>query len=59
MTRAKDRLFLCRARERLWRGRRRALPASPFLADIESELVKVQHMQASARKRVLQQLKLL
>ncbi|HXQ67749.1 MAG TPA: UvrD-helicase domain-containing protein [Alphaproteobacteria bacterium] len=59
MTRAKDRLFLCRARERLWRGRRRALPASPFLADIESELVKVQHMQASARKPAQQQLKLL
>src|SRR5208282_2394784 len=59
MTRAKDRLFLCRARERLWRGRRRALPASPFLADIESELVKVQHMQAPARKPALQQLKLL
>ncbi|HYB55153.1 MAG TPA: UvrD-helicase domain-containing protein [Alphaproteobacteria bacterium] len=59
MTRAKDRLFLCRARERLWRGRRRALPASPFLADIESELVKVQHMPAPARKPAQQQLKLL
>jgi DNA helicase II / ATP-dependent DNA helicase PcrA len=42
MTRAKDRLLLSRALKRRWRGRVRALPPSPYLADIESELVKQQ-----------------
>jgi DNA helicase-2/ATP-dependent DNA helicase PcrA len=49
MTRAKDRLLLSRALKRRWRGRVRALPPSPYLADIESELVKQQ--QAQARRR--------
>jgi hypothetical protein len=39
MTRAKDRLVLSRALKRLWRGRVHAQAPSPFLADIESELV--------------------
>jgi uncharacterized protein (TIGR00375 family) len=38
MTRAKDRLFLTRARERSWRGAVRALPASPFLGEIGAHL---------------------
>jgi len=42
MTRARDRLILSRARQRRWRGRSRKLEASPFLADIEHELVKHQ-----------------
>jgi DNA helicase-2/ATP-dependent DNA helicase PcrA len=39
MTRAKDRLIVSRAAQRAWRGRVRALDPSPFLRDIESELV--------------------
>ena len=42
MTRAKDRLILVRALKRLWRGKLRQLPGSPFLGDIEAELVKQQ-----------------
>ncbi len=42
MTRAKDRLFLTRAEERAWRGKRRRLDASPFLRDIEAELLRDQ-----------------
>jgi DNA helicase II / ATP-dependent DNA helicase PcrA len=42
MTRAKDRLVLSRALKRLWRGRVREQAPSPFLADIESELLKQQ-----------------
>src|SRR5262249_25030852 len=42
ITRAKDRLILSRAHQRRWRGRRRKLEASPFLADIEHELLKHQ-----------------
>jgi len=42
MTRAKDRLIMVRALKRLWRGKLRQLPASPFLGDIEAELVKQQ-----------------
>ncbi len=42
MTRAKDRLFLTRAEERTWRGKHRKLDASPFLTDIEAELLRDQ-----------------
>ena len=49
MTRAKDRLVLSRALKRLWRGRVHTQAASPFLADIESELVKEQR--ADLRRR--------
>jgi uncharacterized protein (TIGR00375 family) len=38
MTRAKDRLFLTRAAERFWHGKRRALPPSPFLGAIPDAL---------------------
>jgi DNA helicase-2/ATP-dependent DNA helicase PcrA len=58
MTRAKDRLVLSRAQKRLWRGRVRAQAPSPFLADIESELVK-QQQAALRRKRDDRQLKLI
>ena len=50
MTRAKDRLVLSRAAERLWRGERRTLGASPFLADIEHGLVTRQ--QTESRRRL-------
>jgi len=57
MTRAKDRLVLSRAVKRHWRGRVRAQAPSPFLADIESELVKQQQAQLR-RKPEDRQLKL-
>ena len=40
VTRAKSKLFLCRARKRLWRGTVRELPPSPYLADIEEALLE-------------------
>jgi uncharacterized protein (TIGR00375 family) len=49
MTRAKDLLFLSRALKRQWRGRVREQKPSPFLADIESALVKQQ--QAEGRRK--------
>ncbi len=58
MTRAKDRLILSRAHERFWRGRTRRLDPSPFLDDIESELVKHQQAQATRRKPEDRQLRL-
>jgi len=42
VTRAKDRLYLSRAVERMWRGERRAQPPSPFLSDITPELIEEQ-----------------
>jgi DNA helicase-2/ATP-dependent DNA helicase PcrA len=58
MTRAKDRLILSRARQRLWRGSPHWLEPSPFLRDIENELVKHQPMQPARGKREDRQLKL-
>lgn len=58
MTRAKDRLILSRARQRLWRGRPQMLEPSPFLRDIENELVKHQPTQPARTKREDRQLKL-
>ena len=40
VTRAMTRLYLCRARKRLWRGRVREMPPSPYLADIEERLLE-------------------
>ena len=40
VTRAKTKLYLCRAKKRLWRGKVRELPPSPFLADIEERLLE-------------------
>ena len=51
ITRAKDRLFLSRALKRHWHGRVRAQKPSPFLADIESELVRQQQARAAAQAR--------
>jgi DNA helicase-2/ATP-dependent DNA helicase PcrA len=49
MTRAKERLFLCRARQRLWRGAVREMAASPFLHPIEEQLLE--RRQTMTRKR--------
>ena len=40
VTRAKSKLFLTRAGKRLWRGKVRQLPPSPYLADIEERLLE-------------------
>jgi DNA helicase-2/ATP-dependent DNA helicase PcrA len=40
MTRAKERLFLCRAQKRLWQGKVRKMRASPFLRDIKDDLLE-------------------
>jgi DNA helicase II / ATP-dependent DNA helicase PcrA len=58
MTRAKDRLVLSRAAKRLWRGRVREQKPSPFLADIEAELVKHQRTELLPRRAEDRQLKL-
>jgi DNA helicase-2/ATP-dependent DNA helicase PcrA len=58
MTRAKDRLILTRANQRRWRGSVRPLPPSPFLATIESELLKVQRSEGLKRKPENRQLNL-
>jgi ATP-dependent DNA helicase UvrD/PcrA len=58
MTRAKDRLILSRARQRLWRGKVRSLEPSPFLGDIETELVRHQQAQPARRKPEDKQLSL-
>ena len=59
MTRAKDRLFLSRAVERHWRGRPRRMGPSPYLSDIEGELVRQSRMVALRRRPEDHQLKLL
>jgi len=58
ITRAKDRLILSRASKRLWRGRMRSLGPSPFLADIENELVKQQRAEPARARPDRLQLKL-
>jgi DNA helicase II / ATP-dependent DNA helicase PcrA len=58
MTRAKDRLVLSRAAKRLWRGRVGEQKPSPFLDDIEVELVKHQHAEFLPRRPQDRQLKL-
>jgi uncharacterized protein (TIGR00375 family) len=59
MTRAMDRLFLCRAEERYWHGRRQALAPSSFLTDIEHELLKRERSEPGRRREEERQLKLL
>lgn len=49
MTRARDRLFLCHARKRFWRGQVRARAISPFVQAIEQTLMELS--QAPARRR--------
>ena len=40
VTRAQTKLYLCRAGKRLWRGKIRELPPSPYLTDIEEQLLE-------------------
>ena len=40
VTRARARLYLCRARKRRWRGKVRDMAPSPYLADIEERLLE-------------------
>jgi superfamily I DNA/RNA helicase len=58
MTRARDRLLLSRAKQRLWRGKLRTLAPSPFLADIEAELLRHQQAEPGRRKPENRQLSL-
>ena len=51
MTRAKRRLFLSYARKRFLFGRTLTLEPSPFVADIEEELRRLQESAAPARRR--------
>ena len=50
VTRARTRLYLCRARKRLWRGRVRELPPSPYLADIEERLLERRRSRIPGRR---------
>ena len=40
VTRARTKLYLCRAKKRPWRGKVRELPPSPYLADVEERLLE-------------------
>ena len=40
MTWARERLYLCHARRRMWRGRWRDQRVSPFVTDIERALLE-------------------
>ncbi len=51
VTRAKTRLFLCRATQRLWRGRLQSLPPSPYLTDIEERLLERHRAHPSGRRQ--------
>lgn len=46
ITRAKTRLYLCRAKTRLWHGRVQQMAPSPYLSDIEEQLLTRQQLQA-------------
>ena len=51
VTRAKTRLFLCRAMQRPWRGRLQSMPPSPYLADIEERLLERRRAHPSGRRQ--------
>jgi len=52
MTRAKERLYLLRARQRRLFGKTRQNPASPFLSDIEEQLKAYEHWQAKPQRQI-------
>jgi DNA helicase-2/ATP-dependent DNA helicase PcrA len=58
MTRAKDQLILTRALARLWRGRVCEQSPSPYLADIERELLTYQRNEVPRRRPENRQLSL-
>jgi len=49
ITRARSRLFISHAQKRLWRGKLRNMQPSPFLQEIEDELLR--RAEPSARRR--------
>ena len=54
VTRARTRLYLCRARKRRWRGKIREMAPSPYLADIEERLLeqsRSRHREPRSRKQ--------
>ncbi|MCS7305345.1 MAG: ATP-dependent helicase, partial [Thermoguttaceae bacterium] len=51
MTRAKEHLILTHARRRLWQGKVRWMEPSPFLADVERQLVAFQEHRPTVRRR--------
>jgi DNA helicase-2/ATP-dependent DNA helicase PcrA len=51
MTRAKERLFLCRAKKRLWRGKLREMQPSRFLQPIQERLIERSLTRTAARRR--------
>ncbi len=59
ITRAKTKLYLCHAKKRRWRGTVQAMSPSPYLADIEEQLLDRRRSQLSARgKKKADQLEL-
>ena len=59
ITRAKTKLYLCHAKKRRWRGTVQAMSPSPYLADIEEQLLERRRRQLSARgKKKTDQLEL-
>ena len=58
MTRAEDHLFLTRAQKRPWRGQLRRLPPSPYLEDIEDELLRHSRSEPGRGKAPAPQLEL-
>ena len=59
VTRAKTKLYLCHAQKRRWRGTVQAMSPSPYLADIEEQLLDRRRSQLSARgKKKADQLEL-
>jgi DNA helicase II / ATP-dependent DNA helicase PcrA len=59
MTRAKDRLYLVNAAQRLWRGKLRSLPASPFLNNFTAALTRRCELPAPKERQRPQQYSLL
>ena len=51
VTRARTRLYLCRARKRRWRGKIREMAPSPYLADIEERLLEQSRSRHGPRNR--------
>ena len=50
VTRARTKLYLSRARKRLWRGKPRTLPPSPYLAAIEERLLERHHSRLPGKR---------
>ena len=51
VTRAQTRLYLCRAQKRRWRGAVQSMSPSPYLADIEEQLLDRRQSQMPARRK--------